>query len=332
MISIKRYFNQTAAEAALRQVVALLIEKIGESAVEGNKEELAAFRDEIKQFGDGFSPDTKPENLLTVAGMAAQALTAYNKRVTWLMERQSNEVQTIVRMLQQTLLGITGENTRSGQQLRQIEHELEKSGAIKDLSTLKIHLSECLNSLHEETLKQKSEAESTIQKLRIEIESSQSRASNATGGELDTITGLPRRNDAISAIQQAIDGGKRQYAVVMVVDRVQLINARFGHKAGDNMLRTFKRHIEKQVQRSDRLFRWTGPAIVAILERAAQTAEVRLEVKRMLDGRLEETYAADGRSVLLPITATWSAIPLTSSAEAADAQIQTFIASQHSYE
>jgi hypothetical protein len=57
-----------------------------------------------------------------------------------------------------------------------------------------------------------------------------------------------------------------------------------------------------------------------------------MEVKRILDTRIEETYSADGRSVLLPITANWSAFPLMSSAEATDAQIRTFIASQHNYE
>ena len=191
MISIKRYFNQTPAEAALRQVAALLIEKIGESAVEGDAQELATFKAEIGRIGDGFGPDTKAENLLAAAELATKALTAYNLRVTWLIGRQANEVQTVVRMLQQTIVGITGENTRSGQRLQEIGQELEKSGAVKDLSTLKVHLSECLNSLHEERLKQKSEADSTIQRLQIEIERNKASASYAAGGELDTITGLP---------------------------------------------------------------------------------------------------------------------------------------------
>jgi diguanylate cyclase (GGDEF)-like protein len=332
MISIKRYLNQSAAEDALRQSAAMLVESIGDSAVEGDARELAVFRSEISRIGEAFTDDTKPEDLLAAAVSATEVLRAYNKRITCLIDTQANEARAIVRMLRQTAVAITGENTRSGQRLQQIGNELEKTGEIKDLSALKLHLGECLSSLHEETQKQKSEADSTIQRLQAQIEQSKASASYPKGGELDPITGLPQLNDALGAIQQAIDGGTRQYAVVMVVDRVQLINARFGHKAGDRMLRTFKRHVEKQILRSDRLFRWTGPALVAIVERAAPASDVRLEIKRMLDQRIEETYSDQGRSVLLPITATWSAFPLLSSAEATDAQIRTFIASQHSYE
>src|SRR5205814_3290671 len=138
---------------------------------------------EISEIGEGFRADATAESLLIAAGLATQALAAYNKRVTWLIDRQADEVQTIVRMLQRTIVGITGENTRSGQRLQQIGQDLEKSGAIKDLSGLKEHLGECLHNLQEETSKQKSEADSTIQRLQVEIERSKASASYPAGGE-----------------------------------------------------------------------------------------------------------------------------------------------------
>jgi GGDEF domain-containing protein len=267
-------------------------------------------------------------------------------------------------MLQETVINIAGEDTRSAKRLQEITLELEKSGLVTDLRVLKGRLTECLTGLKEEMVQQKAEAAITIENLKVTIERGRSGgvaavavnspgaaergrndvaaiAVNSPGAAVrsrDSVvakTGnspgpaavLLCRDAALAAMRIAIAGGTRHYAVVMVVNRIQMINARFGQKIGDHMLTGFAEHLAKQLSGSDQLFRWTGPAFVAILERAESLESFRLEVKRLLDTKVEIDYSGDGRSVLIPISAVWSIMALTSTAEA-DKQIQTFIASQ----
>src|ERR1035438_8247088 len=112
----------------------------------------------------------------------------------------------------------------------------------------------------------------------------------------DPETRLLRQNDCVAAIQDAIAKGTRHYAVVMVVSRIQTINARFGRAAGDRMVSRFKEYIETQLGASDRLFRWVGPAVVVIMERAQAPNQVNLHVKRMLDTPIQESFELGTRS------------------------------------
>jgi GGDEF domain-containing protein len=331
IISLKRFLNANGDQAPLRQVVSLLIAGIGSSAVEGDADECAAFKVDIGKIGEALDADPPPANPLVLAESALQALTVHNKRIESLLASQGSEVTHILGMLQDTVINIAGENTRSGKRLREITVELEQSGALTDLRVLKGRLTECLKGLREETLQQKADAAVTMQKLQTTIERGKSAAVSRTPSRFDPVTGLPCRDDALIAMQAAIDGGARRYAVAMVVYRVQMINVRFGHEVGDRMLIGFKEHIERQLAPPDQIFRWPGPALVAIIERQEAIGNVRVQVKRMLDSKIEVMYTGDGRSVLIPISAGWSALPLVSTAEV-DKQIEAFIASQTSGE
>jgi GGDEF domain-containing protein len=331
MISIKRYLNASREEAPLRKVISLLISKIGSTAVRCDLAEFEAFTTDIEGVRNRLSPDLTPDSLMGLAEASVQALTTYNKRIRILLDTQRNEVQNILSMLQNTVVNIAGENTRSGKRLQEITLELEESGRITDLRVLKGRLTECLTGLREEMLQQKTDAAVTLENLRVTIE--RGRDSVALGAEHrpDPVTGLPGHDEAVAAMETAVGRGTRQYAIVMIVNRVQMINRRFGQKLGDHMLVGFKEHVAKQLSGSDQLFRWTGPTFVAILERPKPIGIVRLEVKRLLDAKIEVNYSAEGKSVLIPVSAIWSALPLTCMPDA-DKQIQEFVTAQSNRE
>lgn len=347
MISLKSYFNASSEETPLRRVVALLISKMGSSAVRCDLEEFEAFTTDIRRISGALAPELTPDNLLVHAEAAAEGLTAYNKRIARLLDSQRGEVTHILGMLQNTVINIAGENTRSAKRLQEITSELEQSGPITDLRVLKGRLAECLTGLREEMSQQKAEAAVTIENLQVTIERgrdsivalaenrleqaerSRSNSLAIPGNAQDPITGLPCRDAALVAMQNSIGAGTRNYAVVMVINRVQMIKDRFGYKVSDHMIAGFKDEMAKQLSGSGQLFRWTGPAFVAILERAEPIAVVRAEVRRMLDAKIEVSYSGTGRSVLIPVSAVWLALPLISVADA-DMQIQAFTASQNS--
>jgi GGDEF domain-containing protein len=118
----------------------------------------------------------------------------------------------------------------------------------------------------------------------------------------------------------------------MVVKGVQSVNARYGFGVGDRMLRAFKEHIEKRLPRTDKLFRWEGPAVVVLLDRKDPLEQVRAEVRRMLDTQIEEALQLDGRSVMIPISAAWLVSVLMPPLAIVVRSIQSFIASQGSHD
>ena len=330
MLSMKRYLRQSGNENTLWQAFTPIIEKLGESAVECDPQELVSLRKEINAIHEALTPDLPDENALVLAKAATQALEAYNKRITKTVSRQTSDFQAIIKMLQTGLLAIAGEKPDSVQALTRIGEELDCGAGFKDLQSLKLRLSQCLSGLGTEIEREKTASNAVIEKLQIEIE-----RVHASGGEslhriVDLPTGLLCQEDCIAAIEKAIDKGTRHYAVTMVVNRVQPVNARFGRDAGDWMLSRFKNHVETLLLTpGDRLFRWTGPAMVAILERPQPVDHVRALVRRALETLIDETYEVAGRSILIPISAAWSVFMITPARDASEKQIQAFIAGQH---
>ncbi len=328
MVSIKRYLGYNESEGALREAVSLLVEKIGECAVAREPGEFQDFRHEIRKIHEALTPDLPIQNMAILVGSAAQRLETYNRLITTTIGKRSDDFQTIFRMLQESLVKIAGENIESVQGLSRIGAELERSTGFEDLQALKLHLGECLSGLREEIEREKNASKTLIEKLQCAIEDVREPGARLPQPEIDKATGTPLHAECLTAIQEAIGKGTRHYAAVMVVKRVQPINARFGRDAGDRMLSRFREHLESHLFASDQVFRWTGPAMVAILERPEAADRVREMIRRVVEGRIEETYFASGRSVLIPISAAWSVFALTSPVDATEKQIEAFIATQ----
>jgi GGDEF domain-containing protein len=330
MVSLKEYLNRTDPQVTLRQVVSSLLEKIGFSAVAIDRGEYEAFRADIERIREGVVPGIAPAALIVIADSAAQVLESYNGAVTRLFQKQGHEMQGIIKMMAETVVLVSGESTRSAQRLREIGDEFERSNAITDLQALRGHLSECLRGFREEARNQKTKAECLIAGLREQIVQGAVPA-NEGSDSLDPATGLPGKDACMRAMQDPVAIGKRRYVVTMAVNRIQSINARFGHKAGDRILGVFAKFLAQQLVPADRLFRWTGPAIVVLPERSETLDRVRDQIRRIMEIRLNENLELGERAVLIPVSAAWSVFQLAAVSDA-ERQIQTFIASQGSRE
>jgi GGDEF domain-containing protein len=325
MISLKRYLNRDEDEAVLRQIVSSFFDTIGSTAVVAGVQEHQSFQSEIDGLRKRASLNGEREVLVSAIGAASQTLEKYNQGITRFLGEQGRELQSIVAMMTETIVKIGGVTSRSSQRLSEIGARIESAGSAKDLAAIKANLAECLAHFREETLRQKAEAGKLIDTLQREIEMSRERAAGLDLRDLDPATELPRQEACLKAMQSAADG-RSAYAAIIVVNRLQAINARFGHRTGDRILFSFGKFIAARLGPGDTLFRWNGPAVVALLETSESREEVRRRITRILNARIEETFESEARSVL--ITPAWSVFPLITAISAVEAQIHAFVASQ----
>ena len=333
MISITRFLNRAdegpVEDTLLSQVVSLFLEKIGSEAPVGNKEECAAFQADIEKLRQSIGPESSSETILLITGSATQAMETYNKGITKNLQRQGSELQKIINMMLHTVASIAGESTSGGEKLREIGDQLERASAIGDLDTLKAHIGESLAAFRKETLRQKQLTDTLIGELRQQVlQGNQGPAEALAAAELDTATGLPPKSACLATMHSTVAAGKRRYLVPLVVSRVQSVNARFGHEIGDQVLRRLGRIVSENMLPDDKVFRWSGPALVVVSESAETLEQLRVRIKRLMEKQFDETFDVRGRSVIIPISASWAAFRLVTTVAMAEGQIQTFIASQ----
>lgn len=250
---------------------------------------------------------------------AIKTIEEYNRGVQHSLGSQIKELQSIVSLFTRSMLQVTKGSAASATKLRQIERQIEACSHAADLRTIKVQLQQSLDVICQEAGQQERRAEAVSEQLREAMSRPESAAvlSEAVS-DLDLVTGLPDSKVAEQAIRAAIASGTNCYAALLCVERVEVINSRFGFPVGDRILMLFGQHLAQHFAESDRLFRWRGPSFLAILDRTGPEMAVRAEIARIVSTRLEQEIELRGRSVLLPISSSWM---LTSLANASVEQV-----------
>ncbi len=330
MISLRSYLSRdTEAETAYRRIIGLFLQGISLHSVEGDTADHARFRQDIEKCLAVLSPETPVSELLVVVGGALRAMEEYNQRTSKFVRRQNTVLQKMVSMLTETIITIGSGSELSVSRLQSIEKSIESTQAVEDIQILKLRLSECLEAVRDEAERQKNDSQVALNAMKLELETSKDVAGAfRMQPDVDPATGLPGKSEAERAIRAAVESPQGKFLVVAVCSRVQAVNARFGYSVGDQVLAAFAEHFKKSLSVRDQIFRWQGPALVVLLERAERPERVRAEIRQFADIRVDKTLEVGQRTVMIPISATWAIFPLAPPLAAFLKQVETFTAAQ----
>jgi GGDEF domain-containing protein len=329
VISFKKYLfggEADTREDVLLRAVSLLLDGLSLHAMEGDRTDYEAFQTEIGGLKEKFTPEVEPGDMLVVIGSVLKSLEAYNRTTSSYLRFQANELHSMVSMLTETVSMIAAGQDRSVKRLQDIEKQIEKASVSEDLRVLKVRLSDCLTSLRDASEDQQAESTRIVEGLTEGIKRAQVDKKPGVIAT-DSVTGLPTRVEAERVLAEAIHEGKRVFAAVFVVERLQSINARFGYSVGDKVLTNFAQWLANG-SAGDRVFRWSGPAFMILLERDGPLEFVRSEVVKICSRTLEMSIELSSRSILLPISSAWSLFPMLASARLVANKLDSFIATQ----
>jgi GGDEF domain-containing protein len=312
MISIKRYLQkgdqgpaEQEADDTYQRILALLMQGLAMHAVQGEQAAYDRFRADMDGFANTLAGDTDPAALLVAAGGVIKALEEHGRATTAFVRGQHAELNNMVSMLTQTIIKIGANSKASVDKLCDLEKALVQAHMAEDMQLLKMRLGECLATVHDEAERQKTDSQIAIAKLEQEVNASRERISSvALPKEVDRVTGLPSKREAEKALRSVVAEPEGKFVVIVVVGRIHAINARFGYEVGDRILSRCTQQLQSGFSASDELYRWHGPALLAILSRSGRIDQVRTEIRRFADARLEETVEVGNRSVLIPVCLT----------------------------
>ena len=246
---------------------------------------------------------------------------------------KTKQLRALLASVAQTVSQICSASEECSVRLDQIEEEMEEAEGIEGIRVLRFRLEESLQSLRNETRRQRQELSQIFARLQKQVETAQAadRDEKRPGAEIDKISGFETRETAERVMASTIQrGGGSSYATLFVVDRLHLINAQFGYATGDRILREFCEHLRSSLLPEDQLFRWTGPAFLAIIERSQAPIEVEAGVQRIAGGQLEAAVQIGNGCVRLPIVRTSLLLPLAGGNTPADlsSRLDTFTGQQ----
>jgi GGDEF domain-containing protein len=325
MASIRRFFNVDTGVAAqtMPRVVQLLLETVAQHAVEYDPAELHAFRTELRQIQGQLAAAAGAPDYLVRAGEANRAIDTYNRGVERYIRGQSAELNAIIALLTNALLSVVARAQLSAGNLRQLEHELHKASQLDDLRLLKSKMSDALQTICD----QANQAELHTKELRNQIAETQSMHRRAMGApmapvegscEVDPLTGLSGRKQALDYMNHLAQSGRAFYVLVMAIERLDIINSRFGSTSGDHVTLRVSQHLAQGLSCDDQLFRWRGGCFVAVLIRHQPVEIVRAEASRLCADRPEIELGIGDRHVIMRVSMAWNLMPVLKDSEAAE--------------
>jgi GGDEF domain-containing protein len=239
----------------------------------------------------------------------------YNRRTSHILSARSAELQSIVGMLTGAMSQISTTSQTSIARLQDLQRQVEQAVMLEDVRTVKLRLSECLESMRGETERQRNESVKVVDELKKGLQDVQAPKRAEASAGTDPLTGLPSRAEGEAAILAAGGPGLHAYAALFVLSRVQAIATRYGSELGDGVLLVLLQRLSLGLSPQDHFFRWSPDSFLAVLHRKESGDLLRREVTRLLSVRLEQTFEIASRSVTLPISPTWTILPLFESSQ-----------------
>ena len=223
---------------------------------------------------------------------------------------------------------------------------MQKASSISDIRLLRGKLDNCLTLVRSERNRLREESRVRIAVLQegIERTANHVRSAGAAVPEVaakglprrtseaqadDLATGLKGRGAAEQLIAASISQGKELAVALFLVNGFGHLSGRFGGQTSDAVLFAVAQYARQRLP-TGALFRWSGPALAAIVEMEQSFQAVEQQMANIASMRLEKTMEKSGRLILLPITCSCMVVKVSDadSVESVAETLDDFVATK----
>jgi diguanylate cyclase (GGDEF)-like protein len=281
------------------------IDAVAEYAVEVEAGDLKGYRARLEKLRNGISADRSVEALERASKELERELAEYNGRLTEAYAGSKEEIQKIATVLQGVSAGLADRQQQYGQEFEGIAAGLERTALIDDLRQIRVLITSQVGQLRGAFESMTRENASMLEPLQAELRSLESRMQQAERlAALDALTNLPNRREGERLAEELIRQGLPLCLIILDLNRFKLINDRYGHSCGDQVLQQFAKRLASAVRAGDVACRWGGDEFLLMLKGQLPDAIHR---SRQLASQLHGRYplVSQGRKIEVEISASF---------------------------
>ncbi|GEM_PF-4313939 len=286
MISIRSYLEKLAGEEGLRsaflKLVQSLVKVMQEKMIKADAEEhnwLCANLDSLVQR---LVEDVSPKNIEVVAALLTKTLEDHWLKLGLQLDNRQHEFKRIINLLTESAARLDGQNKHFYLSLREAVQNFQDISQMEDITYIRKKLTEQVTHLEETVQRQEGVSNETVGRLQSELEQAHKQiASLIEAVTTDSLTRLPARQAGEKALRDHIEKNEPFVLGMAVVERLELINLRYGVDSGDEVVRKFARQLRENMPERTFLCRWGGPAFLSIVPRMS-AGELRVLLQKVL--------------------------------------------------
>ena len=234
-------------------------------------------------------------------------LNMYKERLQNADQERTERFREILLILNEALTCLNSGGERCDIRMKHLENSLQSASKIDDLRTLKIHLSNVLQFVRDESEKELQKSRSALQALGTQLQIAHQAS---TSRELK----LASREDGLAYL--ANEMAQRQtaetlYAGLFVIDALRAVRSRHGTEVSDSLFAEIGKTLIGQILPQAQMFEWSSDALLmvwcskegfsAVSDHVENALSIPLESRAFVGTRVAN-FSISVRALVLQVT------------------------------
>lgn len=207
-----------------------------------------------------------PDQLNTATRALEQELSVWADRALCQSQENEREMKEIVGAVASAAESVSKRDEKYSGRIRELTGKLKTIAELSDLSSIRRSIVESAAALRTCVEQMAEESRNSVIQLSQQVEEYREklRETEKISGQ-DSLTGLPNRR----AFEQQLEtrmAGRCIFTLIMVdLDGFKVVNDRYGHLAGDALLKQFSVELKAQFPADDLVARWGGDEFAVLV-------------------------------------------------------------------
>jgi diguanylate cyclase (GGDEF)-like protein len=278
MISLKKYLDMDESRPAVAEPVA---DELLAATMECYSDALSAFATSVVQICPALSADLETnlqglgrrvsvnpssDSVKRTEKQVEVQLREWTARASGHFKAKADEVKELLLALAKTAESVGNRDQGYSSQFKELTGRLEKIADLEDLTQIRSSLVKRVTELKQSVDQMTRDSQQLVAQLRAEVSIYETRLKSVEHLVLkDALTGVANRRSVEERIRINIES-EQQFCVVMLdLNRFKQVNDRYGHLAGDSLLKQFATELQLTTRSGDLIGRWGGDEFVVVL-------------------------------------------------------------------
>jgi diguanylate cyclase (GGDEF)-like protein len=194
------------------------------------------------------------------------------------LKSKADDVRELLMVLARTAESVGERDQRYATQFVGLTVELRAIATLDDLTQIRSSLVSKANQMKDCVDQMAIDGQQSLAQMRSRISSYESRLEAVELlASRDTVTGLANRRSIETRMQWKTDRSETYCVVILDLNGFKQVNDRYGHAAGDVLLRSFAQELQNNLRSDDLVGRWGGDEFIVILNRDLAGATAQIE-------------------------------------------------------
>jgi diguanylate cyclase (GGDEF)-like protein len=211
-------------------------------------------------------------------GGVREQLQGWGRRTAIHLRQQTSEIKGILLMMARAAESVGERDQRCARQITEVTTRLKGIAKLEDLTEIRESIRQSAAELKTSIDRMTAEGKAAIDKLKAEVTTYKTRLEEAEEiASRDALTGLRSRLAVEARIEQSLQAGSPFCIAIVDINEFKLVNDKYGHLAGDELLKQFAAELRSVCRSTDTIGRWGGDEFILMLHCASAEGTTQID-------------------------------------------------------